>query len=130
MNPARAIEDHALIGDKRTCALVARDGTIDWFCTPRFDGPAVFCSLLGGPDNGEWRMAPHSGVRESTRRYVGETLVLETTLVGDQGTVRVIDFMSPEPTGPCIVRIVEGVEGDVPMESVVSARFEYGRTRP
>ena len=86
MNPARAIEDHALIGDKRTCALVARDGTIDWFCTPRFDSPAVFCSLLGGPDNGEWRMAPHSGVRESSRRYVGETLVLETTLVGDEGT--------------------------------------------
>ncbi len=130
MNPARSIEDHALIGDKRTCALVARDGAIDWFCTPRFDGPAVFCSLLGGPDNGEWRIGPASGLRGSTRRYVGETLVLETTLEAAEGRVRLIDFMSPEPTGPCIVRIVEGVEGEVPMESWVSARFEYGRTRP
>lgn len=130
MNPARSIEDHALIGDKRTCALVARDGAIDWFCTPRFDGPAVFCSLLGTDDNGEWRVTPQSGVRASTRRYVGETLVLETTLTADEGTVRLTDFMSPEPAGPCIVRIVEGVDGAVPMESVVSARFEYGRTRP
>jgi GH15 family glucan-1,4-alpha-glucosidase len=130
VNPARSIEDHALIGDKRTCALVAGDGAIDWFCTPRFDGPAVFCSLLGGDDNGEWRITPASGLVSSTRRYVGETLVLETTLVSAEGSVRLIDFMSPEPTGPCIVRIVEGVEGDVPMESVVSARFEYGRTRP
>jgi GH15 family glucan-1,4-alpha-glucosidase len=116
VNPARSIEDHALIGDKRTCALVARDGAIDWFCTPRFDGPAVFCSLLGGPDNGEWRIGPASGLRGSTRRYVGEPLVLETTLEAAEGRVRLIDFMSPEPTGPCIVRIVEGVEGEVPME--------------
>ncbi|MBM3635142.1 MAG: glycoside hydrolase family 15 protein [Actinobacteria bacterium] len=130
MNPARSIEDHALIGDKRTCALVARDGAIDWFCTPRFDGPAVFCSLLGTDDNGEWRISPQSRVRSSSRRYVGETLVLETTLVAAEGTVRLVDFMSSEPSGPCIVRIVEGVEGVVPMESEVSARFEYGHTRP
>lgn len=130
MNAARAIEDHALIGDKRTCALVSRDGAIDWFCVPRFDGPAVFCSLLGSDDNGEWRVMPTSGIRSSTRRYIGETLVLETTLAAAEGTVRLIDFMSAEPAGPCIVRIVEGVDGAVPMTSVVSARFEYGRTRP
>ena len=76
--PATPIEDHALIGDKRTCALVTSNGTIDWFCIPRFDGPAVFCSLLGNPDNGEWRLAPASGVTSSSRRYMGETLVLET----------------------------------------------------
>jgi len=57
-------------------------------------------------------------------------LVLETTLTAVEGTVTVTDFMAPEPTGPCIVRIVEGVDGAVPMESTVSARFEYGRTRP
>ncbi len=128
--PARAIEDHALIGDKRTCALVARDGTIDWMCIPRFDSPAVFCSLLGTADNGEWRMAPASGVTATTRRYVGETLVLETDMTCAEGRVRVIDLMSPEPSGPCLVRIVEGLEGEVPMQSVLSARFGYGRTRP
>ncbi len=128
--PARAIEDHALIGDKRTCALVARDGTIDWMCIPRFDGPAVFCSLLGTADNGEWRMAPVSGVIATTRRYIGETLVLETDMTCAEGRVRVIDLMSPEPSGPCLVRIVEGLVGEVPMQSVLSARFGYGRTRP
>lgn len=130
MNHQRRIEDHALIGDKRTCALVSRDGAIDWFCTPRFDGAAVFCSLLGGDDNGEWRIAPATGVTASERRYVGETLVLETTLSSAEGRVRLVDFMSPEPAGPCIVRIVEGIDGAVPVRSVVSARFEYGRTRP
>ena len=128
--PATPIEDHALIGDKRTCALVTSNGTIDWFCIPRFDGPAVFCSLLGNPDNGEWRLAPASGVTCSSRRYMGETLVLETDMTCAEGRVRVIDLMSPEPSGPCIVRIVEGLEGEVPMESVVAARFDYGRTRP
>jgi len=128
--PARSIEDHALIGDKRTCALVAKDGTIDWMCLPRFDGPAVFCSILGTPDNGEWRMAPASGITDSTRRYAGETLVLETDMTCAEGRVRIIDLMSPEPSGPCLVRIVEGLEGSVPMESVVAARFDYGRTRP
>jgi len=128
--PARSIEDHALIGDKRTCALVAKDGTVDWMCLPRFDGPAVFCSILGTPDNGEWRMAPASGITDSTRRYAGETLVLETDMTCAEGRVRIIDLMSPEPSGPCLVRIVEGLEGSVPMESVVAARFDYGRTRP
>ena len=128
--PARPIEDHALIGDKRTCALVAKDGTIDWMCLPRFDGPAVFCSILGTPDNGEWRMAPASGITDSVRRYAGETLVLETDMTCAEGRVRLIDLMSPEPSGPCLVRIVEGLEGSVPMESVVAARFDYGRTRP
>ena len=128
--PARSIEDHALIGDKRTCALVAKDGTVDWMCLPRFDGPAGFCSILGTPDNGEWRMAPASGITDSTRRYAGETLVLETDMTCAEGRVRIIDLMSPEPSGPCLVRIVEGLEGSVPMESVVAARFDYGRTRP
>ncbi len=128
--PVRAIEDHALIGDKRTCALVATDGTIDWMCLPRFDGSAVFCSILGTDQNGEWRMSPASGITASTRRYAGETLVMETDLSSAEGTVRLIDFMSPEPSGPCLVRIVEGLEGTVPMRSVVSARFGYGRTRP
>ncbi len=130
ITPARAIEDHALIGDKRTCALVARDGTIDWMCIPRFDSPAVFCSLLGTADNGEWRMAPVSGITATTRRYAGETLVLETDMTCAEGRVRVVDLMSPEPSGPCLVRIVEGLEGEVPMQSLLSARFGYGRTRP
>jgi len=75
-------------------------------------------------------MAPASGITDSTRRYAGETLVLETDMTCAEGRVRIIDLMSPEPSGPCVVRIVEGLDGSVPMESVVSARFDYGRTRP
>jgi GH15 family glucan-1,4-alpha-glucosidase len=75
--PAR-IEDYAVIGDCRTAALVARDGSIDWLCLPRFDSGACFAALLGTPDHGRWRIAPATPVRRTRRRYRGDTLVLET----------------------------------------------------
>src|SRR5262245_27600153 len=72
------IEDYALIGDGRTAALVGRDGSIDWLCVPRFDVPACFAALLGGPEHGRWQIAPDAPVRRTRRRYRARTLVLET----------------------------------------------------
>ena len=124
------IEDYALIGDLQTAALVARGGSIDWCCFPRFDSGACFAALLGTPDNGRWLVSPIGPVTRSTRRYRPDTLVLETLHETDQGSVRVIDFMPPRGEAPDIVRIVEGVEGLVPMRSELVIRFDYGQIVP
>jgi GH15 family glucan-1,4-alpha-glucosidase len=123
------IEDYALIGDLQTAALVAREGSIDWLCFPRFDSGACFAALLGDPDNGRWLMAPRGG-GTPTRRYVGPTLVLETTWETDGGVVRVLDFMPPRGKAPDVVRIVEGVRGRVEMQSELVLRFDYGHVVP
>ena len=83
--PSR-IEDYALIGDCETCALVGKDGSIDWLCVPRFDSGACFAALLGTPDHGRWLLAPAGdGVRNVRRRYRPGTLILETTFETDGG---------------------------------------------
>ena len=127
--PAR-IEDYALIGDCQTAALVARDGSIDWLCLPRFDSGACFAALLGTPDHGRWRIAPAAPVRRTRRRYRGDTLVLETEHDVDGGTIRVIDCMPPRTAAPDLVRIVEGVRGRVPVRSELAIRFDYGSVVP
>jgi GH15 family glucan-1,4-alpha-glucosidase len=127
--PAR-IEDYALIGDCQTAALVARDGSIDWLCLPRFDSGACFAALLGTPDHGRWRIAPAAAVRGTRRRYRGDSLVLETEHEVDGGAIRVIDCMSPRTTVPDLVRIVEGVRGRVPVRSELAIRFDYGSVVP
>ena len=123
------IEDYALIGDLQTAALVARTGSIDWLCFPRFDSGACFAALLGDANNGRWLLAPKAGGTTS-RRYRGETLVLETTWENDEGAVRVHDFMPPRDAAPDIVRIVEGVRGRVEMRSELVIRFDYGHIVP
>ena len=77
------IEDYALIGDCETAALVSKEGSIDWLCWPRFDSGACFAALVGRPDNGFWRIAPSDHVTRTTRRYRGDTLILETTFETD-----------------------------------------------
>src|SRR2546421_9334630 len=124
------IEDYALIGDCRTAALVARDGSIDWLCTPRFDSGACFAALLGTPENGRWRIAPAGAVRTIARRYRPGTLVLETELVGDAGAVRLVDAMAIDSPTPTIVRQVEGVSGRLPLRMELIIRFDYGWVVP
>ena len=89
------IEDYAMIGDCRTAALVGRDGSIDWFCVPRFDSAACFAALLGGVDNGRWLIQPAARKFTVSRRYRGDSLVLETLFATKTGKVKVIDFMPP-----------------------------------
>ena len=124
------IEDYAVLGDLQTAALVSTTGSIDWLCLPKFDSPACFAALLDTPDAGHWTLAPAGGGVCTTRRYVDDTLVLETEWRSHQGTVRVIDFMPPRGHAPDVVRIVEGVHGAVEMHSQLRLRFDYGRVVP
>ncbi|MEU6086260.1 glycoside hydrolase family 15 protein [Streptomyces sp. NPDC047085] len=124
------IEDYALIGDEQTAALVGKDGSIDWLCLPRFDSGACFAKLLGGEDNGHWRIAP-AGADTCTRRaYRPDTLVLDTEWDTADGTVRVTDLMPQRDRAPDVVRIVEGVSGRVTVRSTLRLRFDYGSIVP
>src|SRR5512133_1063901 len=111
-----AIEDYAMIGDLRTVALVGRDGSIDWFCAPRFDSGACFSALLGERDNGRWKIAPRRAA-QVRRHYRGSSLVLETRFENQDGAVSIVDFMPVDEAQPSIVRLVIGREGSVAMAS-------------
>lgn len=127
--PAQArIEDHALIGDMRTAALVTRDGTIDWLCLPAFDSDACFAALVGTPENGCWKIAPAIPVSEIRRRYRENTLILETDFVTDAGTVRLVDFMPPRKRREysVVCRSIRCLNGTVPVRSQASARLAFG----
>ncbi len=124
------IEDYALIGNTRTAALVGRDGSIDWLCLPRFDSQACFAALLGEPGHGRWLLAPASGAVQAHRRYRGDTLILETEFQTGAGCVRVIDCMPVEQAQCHLVRIVEGLAGEVAMQMELIIRFEYGSVVP
>jgi GH15 family glucan-1,4-alpha-glucosidase len=127
---ALKIEDYGIIGDLHTAGLVGRDGSIDWLCLPRFDSQACFAKLLGGEENGSWKLAPKGAHLSNRRHYRGDTLVLETEFVTDEGSVRVIDCMPIRQQHPEVVRLVEGVRGKVTMEMVLTIRFGYGQIVP
>lgn len=124
------IEDYAIIGDTRTVAAVARDGSIDWWCVPRIDSGAVFAALLGEPEHGRFLIAPAGEVTATRREYAGDSLILETTFETPDGVAKIIDFMSPGLEHPTIFRVVEGVSGEVPMHLELIVRFDYGSIAP
>jgi len=129
---AARIEDHAMLGNCRSAALVDHHGTIDWLCLPRFDSDAVFAALLGGEEHGCWKLAPHEAYR-SHRRYRDGSLVLETTFETDTGTVQLLDCMvtsHDEEVHSHLVRIVRCTRGSVDMHMRVLLRFNYGHSVP
>jgi GH15 family glucan-1,4-alpha-glucosidase len=124
------IEDYAVIGNCETAALVGRDGSIDWLCLPRFDSAACFSALLGGPEHGRWRIAPTQNDLEVARRYVSDTLVLETVFTTAQGSASLTDFMYRRDGSSELVRIVRGLQGEVAMRTELIVRFDYGAIVP
>ena len=124
------IEDYALIGDCHTAALVGKDGSIDWLCFPRFDSGACFAALLGGPEQGRWLISPAAKVLGVTRRYVDDSLVLQTDIETDTGTVRLTDFMPLSDERWDVVRIIDGLTGSVEMRMELIVRFDYGTIIP
>jgi GH15 family glucan-1,4-alpha-glucosidase len=126
---ALPIEDYAVLGDMDTAALVGQDGSIDWLCLPRFDSPACFAALLGTRDNGHWLLGP-KGPARTTRRYLGNSFVLETTHETPSGMVRVTDYMPQGEGRADIVRRVEGVRGTLRMRHEWVVRFDFGKVRP
>jgi GH15 family glucan-1,4-alpha-glucosidase len=126
----RRIHEYALIGDTHTAALVHLDGSVDWLCLPRFDSPAVFARLVGAADNGRWRLDADDPVLERTRRYRGDTMILETDLSTASGRIEIVDFMSPWGGHPTLVRLVYGLTGRVRMTMDLRFRFGYGEVIP
>ena len=129
---AGRIEDYAIVGDMQSVALIGTDGSVDWLCLPRFDSEACFAALLGTGHHGQWRIAPGTGAARATRRYAGDTLILETDWETPDGAVRVTDFMPPRENDepPVLVRIVTGVRGAVDMNVTLRVRFGYGSIVP
>jgi GH15 family glucan-1,4-alpha-glucosidase len=126
------LEDYALIGDARGAGLVSRSGSIDWLCVPRFDSGACFAALLGTEQHGHWLIAPEAEVRSITRRYQGETCVLETVFETSEGSVALIDCMNlaSAPNDVQVLRVVEGRNGRVRMRTQLVVRFDYGSIVP
>ncbi|MGZ5772950.1 glycoside hydrolase family 15 protein [Ramlibacter sp.] len=127
---ASRIEDYALIGNCRSAALVARDGSIDWLCLPRFDSGACFAALLGSPGHGRWLVAPAGDILRVRRQYRPDTLLLETTFETATGSVTLTDFMPPMGSDARVVRIAAATAGEVAMHMELVARFDYGSIAP
>jgi len=125
------IADHGLIGDLQTAALVATDGTVDWFCCPRFDSPSVFASLLDHRKGGRFEL--HAVDDCVTKQmYLPDTAILVTRFLSSKGVAEVIDFMPIEYPGIVtdhhrLARAVRGVRGELEFEALVQPRFDYGR---
>src|SRR5947208_5567179 len=109
------IEDYGIIGNTYTAALVSRGGSIDWLCLPRFDSESVFASLLGEPKHGRWLIEPAEPVTQISRRYRGDTGILETQFETAEGCVTLIDFMplSDSEDQIDLIRLVRGDKGRV-----------------
>src|SRR5215208_1624498 len=124
------IAEHGLIGNLRTVALVGTEGTIDWYCCPRFDAPSLFGALLDRERGGYWRIAPTGTDWTTKQLYFPDTNVLITRFLSPHGVAEVLDFMPLVSSGRQLHRLVRCilcVRGRVPFQMEVEPRFDYGR---
>ncbi|GAA0668672.1 hypothetical protein GCM10009535_55730 [Streptomyces thermocarboxydovorans] len=129
------IAEHGMVGDLQTAALVSSDGTVDWWCSPRFDSPSVFASLLDGERGGHCRLAaelPGSDGMTVRQLYLSDTAILVTRFMAPGGVGEVADFMVPSgasaPTGTHrLLRVARVVRGSLPFALSCQPRFDYGR---
>ncbi len=129
------IAHHGLIGDLRTCALVGSEGTIDWFCAPRFDSPSIFGSILDADGGGSWRLESLDSGATTNQFYFPDSNILVTRFMSEQGVAEVHDFMpllaANDPDHrQRIVRRVFAVRGRAHLRMAMAARPDYGRVTP
>ncbi|NYF99623.1 glycoside hydrolase family 15 protein [Janibacter cremeus] len=123
------IEDYAAVGDTETAALISRKGSVDWLCLPRFDSASCFTALLGTREHGRWLIGTVDEAT-TTRSYRDDTFILETEHRTATGLVRVTDVMPLSDGRADLIRVVEGLEGEVEMEHEWIVRTNYGLIRP
>jgi GH15 family glucan-1,4-alpha-glucosidase len=123
------IAEYALLGDTERAALVSRRGSVDWLCLPRFDSAACFAALLGTSEHGRWLLGP-LGPATSTRSYRGDSFVLDTVHTTSSGSVRVTDLMPFGDGRADLLRVVEGLDGEVEMVNEWVVRTGYGAVVP
>ena len=130
------IRDYGIIGDLHSAALVDRFGSIDWFCAPRFDSPAVFARLLDAEKGGSLSVVPEGEYIADSRHYLPGTNILQTGLSGPQGRLLITDFMvakeqmNQSADDHILVRQLEAPDRDMVAKVLVDARFDYGRQAP
>ncbi|OKH76935.1 glucoamylase [Mycobacterium sp. SWH-M1] len=129
-----SIAQHGLIGDLRTCALVATDGTIDWFCAPRFDSGSVFGAILDADAGGSWTLTPVCDTAGSHQFYLPESATLITRFLTEHGVIEIHDFMPVLRPGDTehrqrLVRRIVAVRGTTTVRMALDARPDYGRAR-
>ncbi|HYC85272.1 MAG TPA: glycoside hydrolase family 15 protein [Chryseosolibacter sp.] len=138
MHHEPTLSDYALIGNSCSAALISKFGSIDWCCLPEFDSPSVFAALLDREKGGYFSIAPRAGYR-STQKYIPDTNVVETIFKTDQGSVRLIDAFTATTeerhTASLfpdleILRIVEGISGEVRLQADYAPRIFFGRDLP
>ena len=123
------IEDHGIVGDLHTAALIGTDGTVDWLCLPAFDSPSVFASILDDEKGGHFKLQPERYDR-SQQLYLPDTNVLLTRFLSPEGVAEILDFMPVHNHGlprHRLVRNVRAIRGRVTLNVECKPAFDYAR---
>jgi len=130
MTQAESIENHAMIGDLNTVALVALNGSIDFLCFPRFDSPSIFAALLDPEKGGYFQIAPELNGAKHKQLYLPDSNILLTRFLSADGVAEISDFMAVGETAGAqsLVRRVKAVRGEIHFRMVCAPRFDYARS--